>query len=293
MTTLADTIAETRRRFFTSYRPQINILQDTITPTDTSVTVIDPIGSIQSGANIAVGLEVMRVRNVTGQVATVIRGWDGSTAAAHSANDIVYVNPQVTDFDIFAEIRSDLADLSSPDNGLFKVTTVEFNYNSAVQGYEIPTANVIGIADVRYKTPGPDKSWPTMQSWRFDQSQNTGDFASGNSITFYDAGYPGQTVHVTLMVPFTAPTALTTDMQTTVGLPVTCNDLPALGAACRLAAGREIQRNFNEAQGQSRRSDEVPAGANLGAYRDLMQLRSQRIITEANRLKNVYPMQRR
>lgn len=293
MTTLADTVAETRRRFFTSYRPQVNLLSANVGTSDTDVSVQDAVGSIQSGSNICVGLEVMRVRKVTGQQATVLRGWDGSTAVAHSANDLVFVNPQVSDFDIAREIVNDLADLSTPDNGLFKVTSTEFTYNPVRMGYDIPVPNIIDVLEVRYKDTGPANTWPTLVKWRYDESQNLTDFPSGNSLVLYEAGYPGQIVHVTVSVPFTNPVALTDDMQTTVGLPATCNDLPALGACVRLAAGREIQRNFNEAQGQPRRSDEVPAGANLGAYRDIAQLRAQRIIAEANRLKASYPMMRR
>lgn len=292
MTTVADSIAECRRSFFTSYRPQINVLTNTMNASETTVTVDDPVMSIQAGADISIGLEVMRVRSISGQVARVIRGWGGSTAAAHTSGAIVYVNSQITDFDIFSAIRNDLVDLSAPDNGLFAVTSYEFNYAPTVQGYPISVADIIDVIDVRYQTPGPWKNWPMISSYRFDQNTPTSDFPSGNSLTIYDSGYPGMKVHVRLMVPFTPPTALTDDLQSHVGLPATCNDLPALGAAIRLGAGREVQRNFNESQGQPRRSDEVPAGANLGSFRNLQALRQQRVLSEANRLKTTYPTYR-
>lgn len=293
MTTLGDTLAETRRRFFTTWRPQINILTSSINSSETQITFDDPPQSAQAGANITIDLEIMRIRNMTGQVATVVRGFDGSTGAAHTSGAVITINPQITDFDIYREICYDLADLSSPDNGLFKPLAYEFNYSPVVQGYEITTADVIGVADVRYREPGPWRSWPSITKWRFDQTVATSDFASGNSLTLYESGYPGQKVHVVLMVPFTIPTALTDDMQDDVGLPRTANDLPSLGAAIRLGAGREVQRNFNETQGQPRRAEEVPAGANLGSFRSLTALRNQRVITEANRLKMTYPTYRR
>ncbi len=290
MTTVADAIAETRGSFFTSFRPAVNYLNAGIDDSQVTIDLADDVGPIQAGADVCVDLEIMRVRRVTGSTATVVRGWNGSTAATHGVNSQVWVNPQVSNFDIFRALRNDIVDLSAPSNGLFKVTTYDFNFVPTVQGYEIPIADIIGVADVRFRQTGPWKSWPEIRSYRFDQTQATSDFPSGNSITLYEGGYPGQPVHVVLMVPFVVPTGVTSDLQTDVGLPGTANDLPPLGAVMRLAAGREIQRNFNEHQGQPRRQEEVPAGSNLGAYRDIVQLRQTRIQTEANRLKNTYPM---
>jgi hypothetical protein len=292
-TTLADTIAETRRRFLNSHRDQVNILTTTIGAADTSLDLVDPPATIQAGTDLAIGLEVMRVRSVVGQTATVIRGFAGSTAASHASGALVYANPIISNFDIFREICNDLSDLCSPGNGLFKVTSYEFTYNPNVQGYEIPTANVLDVLSVRYKDTGPWRSWPTIESWRFDEGASTTDFAAGQSLTLYEGGYPGNTVHVTLAVDFTAPTALTSDMQADVGLPSSANDLPAIGAAIRLAAGREITRNLTESQGQARRAQEVPPGAILGSTRGLQQLRHDRIVAEANRLRSSYPLQRR
>lgn len=293
MTTLLDTIEETRRRFLNSHRDQVNVLTTTIGAGDTSLTIDDPPGVIQAGADLCIDLEVMRVRTVVGQAVTVHRGFGGSTAASHAAGALVYGNPVVSTFDIFREICNDLADLTAPENGLFQVTGYEFTYNPNVQGYEITTANVLDVLGVRYKDTGPWKSWPAIESWKFDENASTADFASGKSLTLYEGGYPGQTVHVTLAVDFTAPTALSTDMQSTVGLPATANDLPALGAALRLSAGREITRNLTEHQGQPRRAQEVPPGANLGAARALADLRRRRIDNEAQRLRSSYPLQRR
>jgi len=62
-----------------------------------------------------------------------------------------------------------------------------------------------------------------------------------------------------------------------------------LGAQIRLLASREVKRNFIESQGDTRRSDEVPAGAMNASVTNLLRLRRDRIQAEAARLNRQYP----
>jgi hypothetical protein len=62
------------------------------------------------------------------------------------------------------------------------------------------------------------------------------------------------------------------------------------GIILRMMNGREIKRNFIEAQGDTRRSDEVPPGAVRDSTTTLARLRRERIIAEAARLKAQYPI---
>ena len=87
------------------------------------------------------------------------------------------------------------------------------------------------------------------------------------------------------------PAALSTNVSVT-GLQPSATDLPPIGAAIRLMAGREIKRNFTESQGDTRRSTEVPPGAIAQSANGLARLRQTRIAAEAARLHALYPSYR-
>jgi hypothetical protein len=52
---------------------------------------------------------------------------------------------------------------------------------------------------------------------------------------------------------------------------------------------REIRRNFIDTQGDTRRSEEVPAGAIGNSITNLLRLRRDRITAEAMKLAKQYP----
>lgn len=288
---VSDAIAETKRYLNTTYRGQVNTLSGALSSGTTSVSVTYQPGSVQPGAIIAVDLEEMLVLDLSGSTATVARGYRGSTAASHSSGALVYVNPVFSDWDVFRGIATDFQSLSA--NGLYRVSTVNFTYQPALQGYDLSTpTQILDVLEVRCNQPGPSKSWPRITKWTLDQNANTTDFASGNALILYESGFSGQTVQVSLATEFAVPSSVTDDFAT-LGLPPTANDIPCLGAAVRCLAGREVQRNFNETQGQPRRQEEVPPGANLGSGRNLALLRRERIVEEADRLANTFPTYRR
>ena len=67
-------------------------------------------------------------------------------------------------------------------------------------------------------------------------------------------------------------------------------DIVEYGIMSRMLAPREIKRNFTESQGDTRRSDEVPAGAVSGSVSNILRLRRDRIIAEAAKLARQYPL---
>lgn len=99
-------------------------------------------------------------------------------------------------------------------------------------------------------------------------------------------------VHVGYRAPYTHLTNLTDDVQSVAGLQSYANDLPPLGAAIRLMAGREIKRNFTESQYDPKRQQDVPPGAVLRSYQGLAGLRQSRIRAVAMQLAVQYPRHR-
>ena len=296
MTTAADLIDECVGHLLSGTREQTNLLGAAISDTTSpGVTLVDILGGVQAGSVISVDQELMFVRSAAGVAATVIRGYAGSTAATHSNGAIVAVNPKFDRFRVFKALNNELLGLSSPTKGLFKVGTVDLTYNSAFQGYDLAADTAIeDLLEVRAQRNGSDRGWDTLGRTQIQLQRNmpTSVFASGFALQLL-RGDQGKTVRVIYRAPFGALGDETTDPQSaTVGFPATANDILPLGAAMHLALTREVQRNFNERQGEPRRAEEVPAGANVRAAGALKSLYDERVRDEAQRLQRKYPLRR-
>lgn len=291
-TTTKNLIDQTKAHLYRGFREQLNQLAADAASGATSLSFVYDLGGIAPGARVSVGLEDYHVWDATPstKTATVQPGMYGSTTSAHSKNDIVVVNPKFSDQEILQAINDDLIDLCAPSNGLFQVKTATLTFNPSNSGYDLTgVTNVDGIIEVKWKQLGSSRNWPTLRAWAVKRNLPTTDFASGKALFVYDYIDPGVSIVVSYKAPFGTLAALTDDVATT-GLPTTATDLPPLGAAIRLTAGREVHRNFDEVQGETRRAEQVPPGANLHSADALRQLRKERIIAEAERLSQQYPI---
>jgi hypothetical protein len=293
---LARLIEDTRRRLMGGVATEdtINLLGTDYTPGSGSLTFKYPLNALQAGTRISVGLTTFHIWSVSESTlaATVTAGVDGSPDIASPAGTTVRVRPRWTDWEILRDLNDDLADLSSPLNGLYQVLTTEFPYNLAVRGYDLGALNVLSVLDVRYQTPGPPKDWPRVTRWRLDRNADTNDFPSGLALRLDSGAYAGRPVQVLYRAPFNPfdidTPDTTTDVATT-GLPTTAYDLPPIGAAIRLQTGVDIERTRLDTQGDTRRGDEVAVQSPGMAVRALQQLRQQRINAEVSRLAQMYP----
>jgi hypothetical protein len=273
------------------YAEERNKLSTAYTAGDTTLTFTYPLGGIRPGARLCIGLNTFYVWSVDGQVATISAGEDSSTDANAASGSVVKVSPRFTDNEIWKALKDDLYDLSAPSSALFDTGTIDLTYNAIVNGYDLSSAdNLISIYEVKYLTPGPQMDNPRINSngWRLNRDAITSQFPSGISLQLFQPAYPGYNVRIVYRKYFTIPSSITTDVSTT-GLLDSALDLPPLGAAIRLMAGREIKRNFTESQGDTRRAGEVAPGAVMQSVRNLQVLRQQRIAAEAGRLDALYP----
>lgn len=291
MATAGDLIQATKRHVYTGYSETVNRLDGAITSGATTLTLeFDLAGSIQQGSIISIDLEEILVWAVSGKtLTTVTRGVNGSTAAAHSDEATVTVQPKFSDYRVLQAINDDLRDLSS--QGLFQIKTLNITFNSAQYSYNLTSvaSDLIDVYEIRYKTPDSTRLWPRIN--RFDVSRNndTAEFASGLALHLYEGGYPGLPMRIRYKAPYGSLSATTDDVATVTGLHDGAFDLPPLGAAIRLMSGREIKRNFSEVQGEPRRHQEVPPGAITNSMRGLIGLRQSRLQAEKARLKAQFP----
>ena len=296
MTTLADVIAKCRNDYLlTGSREPRNKLTTTINDSIQTITFDYDLAGLSDGSKVSIDLEDMYVwsANTSSKTASVQRGDFGSTAAAHTAGAIATINTRFSDAQILRAVNDELAALSSPSNGLYQMKSVDVTYSASVNGYDMVGAtNVLSIWQLRYKATGPEKDWPLLAStlWKHQRDLSTSEFASGQAVFIHDYAQPGNAVRIWYRAPFTALTATTDNVATVAGLHAEAHDLLSIGAAIRLTAGREIKRNFDESQGDTRRADEVPPGAQLGGMRALMAYRKMRLGEEAQRLANLYPV---
>ncbi len=286
-------IDETKNLLLTDYVEEYDTLGTALNDSETTVNFTHDTPGIVAGSIIEIGTELMYVfsMNASTNNATVQRGFRGTTAASHSSGDLVTVNPKFPTQLVLNAINDELADLSSPQNGLYQMKTVELTFNAAQDGYNLTgvTDDILSIYQVTYSDVGAEASEPVIASWTLRRDRNTSSFASGYALVLHDDGWPGQTVRVQYKTGFTALSATSTALST-VGLHSEGYDLPALGAALRLMSTRPVRREFIDEQGSSRRADEVPAGAISASMRDLRALRETRINAEAARLDQKSPL---
>ncbi len=288
-------IDETRDLLLTDYTEELATLGGAMDTSATTISFTLPSSSpagVVAGATLEVGTELMYVFDVaTDGTTTVQRGYKGSTAAAHSSGDLVTINPKFPAYQVLDALNHELRDLSSPQNGLFQMKTVELTFDTAKDGYDMTgvTDDILSVYQITFSDPGSENSEPTLPDFTLRRDRNTSSFASGYALILHGDAWPGEKVRVQYKTGFTALTGTTTALSTT-GLHAEAYDLPVLGAATRLMSSRPIRREFLDEQGSSRSAEEVPPGAISASIRDLRQLREDRVNAEVARLHSQYPV---
>jgi len=288
-------IDQTRDMLLSGYVEELDlVIAPAITDgTSTTLSVQGLANGIAKGVVIEVGSELMYVTAVSGGSVSVIRGYAGSTASStgHAVDSLVRVSPKFPTHRIIQALNDDLADLSTPEQGLFQMKTTSFTYNAGVDGYNLTglsNESVQSIYSVTYADAGSEASEPEVMNWRLKRNRDTASFSSGMALILYTGAWPGQKVTVSYKSPLASITDASTARSAT-GLQSTAYDLPPLGAAMALMTTTPIRREFLDAEGTSRIADEVPAGAISASFRDLMGRRRARVQAESARLASMYP----
>lgn len=266
-----------------------NKVAGSLDASQTTVTFQYGLGGLREQTVFEIGQEQFYIwsSNASSKTVEVERGFNGTSPSTHSANAVALVNPRFPRHRVMDQLNSELIDLSSPLNGLFQMKTVDLSYNGSDRMINMTgVGDMIDLYDVRYRYLNDD--YPVIRSVRLLRDMPTGDFASGYALAFDDYLRSGS-----LRVSYKAPYSLFTSESSTVasvGGSDTLDDLLVIGAQMRMIAGREVKRNFTESQGDTRRAEEVPAGAVLNSMVGLQRLRRDRIQAEAARLNRQYPI---
>lgn len=295
--TVAQLIDRTRRYLGGSGKGTVNRLNGAITDAVETLTLEFATTGVARGSILSIDSEEMHVWDVNSstRVVTVERGFNGTTAAAHSDAVLVEVDarfsrPAISQA-LLDEVRSWPADL-------FTVTTISLGGSTVTRAYDLAgTSNtdVLAILDVLVEPDdtdpwGADSTWRSV-GYRAQRNMPTADFASGTAVFLDEVLDTSRAVRVVYAKPFVTSTWTdATDVETTVGLSPSMLDIPVYGASWRLVSGQEVERSNMGRQGEPRSADEVPPGTAVTTAGALKRLRDQRVAEEAARLMSYYPV---
>lgn len=290
MATVGTVVDRCLRQLLSGTVEERNKVVSSVSVSATTLNLSYDLGGIRSGVAIQIDSEMMYVWDVDpgAKTATVERAYNGTAAAVHAAGSIVTVNPKFPRAQVLEAINAELDDLSSPMNGLYQIKTLDVDYNGTYAMLTLPTIdNVIDLVSVSLRYIATD--YPILRRVRLIRDLPTDDFNSGYALKFDEQIQRPGRIHVVYKTPFNNVTSDTQNVQNIAGLPSSCEDILMMGAQIRLVSPREIKRNFTESQGDTRRAEEVTAGAVGGSINNLIRQRRDRITSEAAKLARRYP----
>ena len=290
MSTAGALINRVSRQLLSGTIEERNKLATTVTSSDTSIVMSYDLAGLRTGSVFEIDSELMYVwvAESGSKTLTVERGYLGTTAAAHTAGALAILNPRFPQQQLLDSFNQELDDLSSPSNGLFRVVTASVDYNGADRQVNLTSATtIIDLIDVRLRYLASD--YPVLRGVRLSRDLPTSDFASGFALTFDEVSMAG-TLRVRYKAPFVRASTISSDIQSVCLMPINMEDIVEMGVMARMLAVREVKRNFIESQGDTRRSDEVPAGSISNSVTNILRLRRDRIIAEASKLARQYPL---
>lgn len=284
---------------YTRDQASISYLTSGMTPTATSFQVDpDTVTNLSRGL-IEIGDEMILVKSydrtsgaVTVLAGTSGRGVEGTTAASHSANDLVTDDPMYPRTRI-KEAINDTIDGTYPD--LWVLGAYELPKVAARYEYPIPD-DVEDILNVTSNTIGPSAVWFPNSSWRFNPLASTTPgqvkptpTPTGKTIQIMrDFIVPGRNIRINYLKKPNTLVNNSDDFATTTGYPERYIDLITYGACWRLLPAYEPARLQQSAIEATERAPLVPTGAGSNASKYYMALYQQRLSEERIRLQRLY-----
>lgn len=226
-----------------------------------------------------------RVSN-TATAAPYGRGYQGTTAASHTADTKVTISPTFPKISVKRAINDSIKAVFPQ---LFGVDKTTFSLTATQSTYSLPSA-IDDVLGVSWDTPGPTGEWMPVKQWRHDKMANATTYATGQTISVYDRITPGRTVQVTYSKE---PSVLVNNndvFETVTGLPSSTKDVIVYGASYRLASFIDPGRlTFTSAEADQADS-KIQFGSGSNAARFMLALYQQRLAEEAGKLRGQYPV---
>lgn len=264
---------------------QMTWLTAAMTDSDLSFTVDTSFTQLSRGV-VEVDDELVFVSGVdrdsgTCTVAPFGRGFQATTAAAHSENDRVTLTPRFPRAKILDAInrivRSVYPTIYAVGQETFATETGRVSYplNAAAEMVLRVEVSTLG---------GTSRDWEEVDRWHFNRSADTGSFASGKSLDIYEPPMAGTTIQVTYAkIPAQVISAFAdTGLEESAWLAI------KFGAAhlmlTGVVAGEAGSESVSAGQ-QNRAARRDPAAV----QREYFTLHRQYLLEERDRLLQKYP----
>jgi hypothetical protein len=269
--------------------------QDRVTYLLTSATSSDLVLNVASTENIGKSIieiddEMMWVDSYDRQANTVTiapfgRGYNGTTATAHSANAKVVITPTYPRAAVKRAIN-DTVNAVYPK--VFATGSTAVSFLASRTTYPVP-ADAIQILSMAWQSVGPTKEWLPIRQWRWDPIAYAPAFSTGRTVSIYDNVLPGRTINIVYAHLPTNMINNADDFETTTGLPTSMKDVIVYGAAWRLSSYVDPARISITSPGADELDSKRPYGTGTNVTKQLQALYTNRLEEESLKQKIQFP----
>ena len=261
-------------------------LDGAITDSDTSLTYEDGLFSVEeenlleAGALVEIDQELMLVTdaNPSTRVLTVSRGYAGTTAAAHSDKDNIFLNPTFPRKSVFDAVADNIVRLYP---SLYNVTTTNVTSNSTYA--EVPASTVEVLTSYVQNASGEQYTSAGIELLRDFPPSTT-----NTAVQFYNTSN-GKTVHLVIKRKFVRPTAETDDLATTCLISNEYEQIVMVGAVADIVGATDIDATTQEFITEKLAQENYPVGSGERLRNALLRLRSLLIDEARGNLRSLYP----
>ena len=233
-----------------------------------------------NGALIEIDQELMLVTaaNTSTRTLTVSRGYSGTTAAAHTDEDNLYLNPTFPRKSVFDAVADNISRLYP---SLYNITTTNVTSNSTYAEVPATTVSVVN-------------SW--VQNASGDQYTSAGielltNFppSSTNTAVQFSNTSNGKTVYLVVKRKFGRPTAETDDLSTACFLEDSYHQIVMIGAVADIMGATDVDASTQEFITEKLAAENYPIGSGERLRNALLRLRSLLIDEARGDLRSLYP----
>ena len=261
-------------------------LDGSITSSDTSLIYEDNLFSseeenlLDGGALIEIDQELMLVTssNTSTRTLTVARGYAGTTAAAHSDNANLYINPTFPRKSVFDAVADNIVRLYP---SLYNVTTT--SVTSASTYVEVPASTVEVLTSYVQNSSGELYTSAGIELLRDFPPSST-----NTAVQFYNTS-TGKTVYLVVKRKFVRPTAETDDLATDCLIADEYQQIVMIGAVADMVGATDIDATTQEFITERLAAENYPVGSGERLRNALLRLRSLLIDEARGNLRSLYP----
>jgi hypothetical protein len=233
-----------------------------------------------SGALIEINQEIMLVTaaNTSTRTLTVARGYAGTTAAAHSDKDNIFVNPTFPRKSVFDAVADNIVRLYP---SLYNVTNTTVTANSTYQ--EVPASTVEVMTSYVQNSTGSQYTTAGIELLRDFPPSST-----NAAVQFYNTSN-GKTVYLVVKRKFVMPSAETDDLSTACLLQDEYHQIVMVGAVADIIGATDIDASTQEFITEKLAAESYPVGSGERLRNALLRLRSLLIDEARGNLRSLYP----